>query len=92
MIGKKSLLLPNISLTSLRSDDENDDDDYWFQVLELCCQKNPSHFGIEFPSTSFQNFEYLDSGTYSHVIKAIGIEYNYTPIVFKVRKLKHTYI
>ncbi|KAH7645648.1 serine/threonine-protein kinase haspin homolog [Dermatophagoides farinae] len=87
MIGKKSLLLPNISLTSLRSDDENDDDDYWFQVLELCCQKNPSHFGIEFPSTSFQNFEYLDSGTYSHVIKAIGIEYNYTPIVFKIIKV-----
>lgn len=60
------------------------DDEYWYKVLALCGQNNPSHFGIEYSSTSYYNFEYLDSGTYSHVIKANGIDFNNTAIVFKV--------
>lgn len=63
---------------------EEPDDEYWYQVLNLCGQDNPSHFGIEFSSTSYHSFEYLDSGTYSHVIKANGIDFNNIAIVFKV--------
>lgn len=68
------------SITSIRSET----DDHWFSVLSLCHQRNPSHFGLEFPSTAYENFEYLDSGTYSHVIKACDCEQDNMPIVFKV--------
>src|SRR5699024_4858415 len=69
-----------MSLSSLRTES----DDYWNRVLALCEQRNPAHFGLEFPSWAFAKFEYLDSGTYSHVIKAIDIENGKTPVVFKV--------
>ena len=70
-----------MSLTSLRSES----DDYWHRVLQLCDQSSPTHFGLEFASQSFSKFEYLDSGTYSHVIKANDREMNETAVVFKVR-------
>ncbi|KAI2804071.1 Serine/threonine-protein kinase haspin [Blomia tropicalis] len=71
------------SITSIRSET----DDHWFSVLSLCHQRNPSHFGLEFPSTAYENFEYLDSGTYSHVIKACDCEQDNMPIVFKIIKV-----
>ncbi|UXI22836.1 hypothetical protein NH340_JMT08779 [Sarcoptes scabiei] len=89
--GKRKFFLH--SLTSKQSIENDggggvtDNDDYWFRVLNLCNQNNPSHFGIEFPSRLFYDFKYLDSGTYSHVIKANGLEYNRTPIVFKIIKV-----
>ena len=67
------------SLSSQRSEF----DDYWYRVLALCNQHNPAHFGLEFPSRAYDQFEYLDSGTYSHVIKAFDYELC-LPIVFKV--------
>ncbi|KAI2805560.1 Serine/threonine-protein kinase haspin [Blomia tropicalis] len=67
------------SLSSIRSEV----DDYWHRVLSLCHQRNPFHFGMEFPSKAFNEFEYLDSGTYSHVIKAIEHQGG-TPVIIKV--------
>lgn len=59
-------------------------DDFWHSVLSLCFQNNPNHFGLEFPSSMYDQFEYLDSGTYSHVIKAFDKSLGNVPIVFKV--------
>lgn len=70
----------SVSLASIRSES----DDYWTQVLSLCGQSNPSKFGLEFSSVAFDKFEYLDSGTYSLVIKAIDLENGRIPVVFKV--------
>lgn len=50
----------------------------------LCRQRNPGHFALDFPSSSFAKLEYLDSGTYSHVMKAIDLENDHTPVVLKV--------
>jgi len=75
---------PDPDLVSLSSE-RSETDDFWFKVLALCHQRNPAHFGIEFPSWCYSKFEYLDSGTYSHVIKALDLQQQGTPVVFKVR-------
>ncbi|KAJ6217858.1 hypothetical protein RDWZM_009015 [Blomia tropicalis] len=62
-------------------------DDFWHSVLSLCFQNNPNHFGLEFPSSMYDQFEYLDSGTYSHVIKAFDKSLGNVPIVFKIIKV-----
>lgn len=82
--GQSSAAIADVrSLGSLVSQS----DDYWHRVLALCHQRNPVHFAVEFPSTAFHKFEYIDSGTYSHVMSAIDIENGNTPVVFKVIKV-----
>lgn len=47
-------------------------DEFWQKVLDLCRQRNPGHFALEFPSTMFTSaIQYIDSGTYSHVMRAV---------------------
>lgn len=49
-------------------------DEFWKKVLALCGQTSAGHFALEFPSTSYAAMQYIDSGTYSHVMKAVAHE------------------
>lgn len=84
----KLIRLDGISLSSCNSYTE---DEYWAKVMEICGQQHPLHFGLKYPSRLYRDMEYIDSGTYSHVIKAVSIEQNMKFVVFKVLLLHCLY-
>lgn len=82
----RPICLNGISLSSCNSYKE---DEYWAKMMELCGQQYPLHFGIEYPSRVYQDIEYTDSGTYSHVVKAVSLKHNLKQVVFKVIRIVH---
>ena len=58
------------------------------KVIRICYQDNIELFSKQFPERNFENYSYIDSGSYSSVVKCFNKELN-RECVLKLIKLKH---
>lgn len=67
------------------SSEVSQEDEYFSKVMNVCQQTCPTHFALQFPSNAYTDFEYVDSGTYSHVVRATSKQWKKV-VVFKVSR------